>query len=80
MGCRIPDRARDSLAEMRFPAIRAVFALILISSWLALLFSGLAFRGAVHVFLIAALVLFPWRAALGPPPPEGEEGESTTQE
>jgi hypothetical protein len=48
---------------MRFPAIRAVFSLILISAWLALLFSGLAFGGAVHLFLAAALALFPWRAA-----------------
>ncbi|HEV7785369.1 MAG TPA: hypothetical protein VGQ28_08535 [Thermoanaerobaculia bacterium] len=51
---------------MRFPAIRAIFGLILISAWLALLFSGLAFGGAVHLLLVAALVLFPWRAAAGP--------------
>lgn len=48
---------------MRFPAIRAAAGLILISAWLALLFSGWAFRGAVHLLLAAALVLFPWRAA-----------------
>jgi hypothetical protein len=48
---------------MRFSAIRAVFALLLISAWLALLFSGFAFRGAVHLLLGAALVLFPWRVA-----------------
>jgi hypothetical protein len=48
---------------MRFPVIRAVFALLLISAWLALLFSGLAFGGAVHLLLGAALILFPWRAA-----------------
>jgi hypothetical protein len=47
---------------MRFPAVRAVVSLVLISSWLALLFSGFAFHGAVHLFLVAALVLFPWRA------------------
>ena len=50
---------------MRFPAIRAVAGLILISAWLALLFSGWALGGAVHLLLAAALVLFPWRAAAG---------------
>jgi hypothetical protein len=60
---------------MRFPAIRAIFALILISAWLALLFSGLAFGGAVHLLLAAALVLFPWRAAAGP---QSTERENTT--
>jgi hypothetical protein len=58
---------------MRFPAIRAVFSLILISAWLALLFSGLAFGGAVHLLLGAALVLFPWRATGAPLSSEGTE-------
>ncbi|MEA2599480.1 MAG: hypothetical protein QOF89_472 [Acidobacteriota bacterium] len=47
---------------MRSPILRAALALVLFSSWLALLFSGLAFGGAVHLLLLAALGLFPWRA------------------
>lgn len=46
--------------------IRAAFALTLFSGWLALLFAGLAGGGAVHLLLLAALALFPWRAAAGP--------------
>jgi hypothetical protein len=42
-----------------------IVSLLLISSWLALLFSGFAFHGAVHLLLVAALVLFPWRAGAG---------------
>ncbi|MFY9824515.1 MAG: hypothetical protein WAM82_24275 [Thermoanaerobaculia bacterium] len=48
---------------MRFLAIRALSGLILISGWLALLFSGWAFGGAVHLLLVAALAVFPWREA-----------------
>jgi hypothetical protein len=51
---------------MRSTTIRAVLALVLFSSWLALLFSGVALGGAVHLLLAAALGLFPWRAAAGP--------------
>jgi hypothetical protein len=42
---------------------RAIFALTLFSGWLALLFAGVAGGGTVHLLLLAALVLFPWRAA-----------------
>jgi len=42
--------------------VRAAFALSLFSGWLALLFAGFAGGGAVHLLLLAALVLFPWRA------------------
>ncbi|HSS49250.1 MAG TPA: hypothetical protein VLX28_09900 [Thermoanaerobaculia bacterium] len=48
---------------MRNTTIRALLSLILISAWLALLFSGRAFGGAVHLLLAAALAVFPWRAA-----------------
>jgi hypothetical protein len=61
---------------MRFPAVRAVVSLVLISSWLALLFSGFAFRGGVHLILIAALALFPWRVGARPTSPEGEDTAS----
>jgi hypothetical protein len=46
--------------------VRALLALVLFSSWLALLFSGLAFGGAVHLLLLATLGLFPWRASASP--------------
>ena len=32
-----------------------------LSGWMLLLFSGWIFGGAVHVLLVATLVLFPWR-------------------
>jgi len=47
---------------MRSPTLRAAVALLLFSSWMALLFAGFAFRGGVHLLLLAALVLFPWKA------------------
>jgi len=53
---------------MTTPTARAALALILFSGWMALLFWGFAFGGAVHVLLAAALALFPWRAAAAVPP------------
>jgi len=47
---------------MRSPTLRAAAALLLFSAWLALLFAGFAFRGGVHLLLLAALLLFPWKA------------------
>lgn len=47
---------------MRSPTPRTILALLLFSSWLALLFAGFAFRGGVHLLLLAALLLFPWKA------------------
>lgn len=52
------------------PVPRAAAALLLFSGWLALLFSGIAGGRAVHLLLLVALVLFPWKAAAPPPPPE----------
>ena len=37
--------------------------MVLFSSWMALLFAGFAFGGVVHLLLLGALGLFPWRAA-----------------
>ena len=48
--------------------IRAALSLTLFSGWLALLFAGVARGGAVHLLLLAALALFPWRAARDGPP------------
>ena len=41
---------------------RALLSCLLLSSWLMLLFSGLALGGAVHLLLLASLLVFPWRA------------------
>jgi hypothetical protein len=45
--------------------IRAGVALLLLSGWLALLLAGWTAGGAVHLLLVAALVLFPWRGLPG---------------
>lgn len=45
------------------PRIRLYLSCLLVSSWLALLLTGNAFGGLVHLLLAAALILFPWRAA-----------------
>jgi hypothetical protein len=57
------------MPAMRSPIARAALALLLFSSWLALLFAGFAFGGGVHLLLAAALALFPWRALRSSPPP-----------
>jgi hypothetical protein len=53
---------------MRSPTVRAALALALFSGWMALLFWGFAFGGAVHMLLAAGLALFPWRAAAAAAP------------
>ena len=40
------------------------------SAWMVLLLCGFAFGGAVHLLLLLALVLFPWRAAAADDGPE----------
>lgn len=44
---------------------RLVASAACLSAWLILLFSGVALGGAVHLLMIAALVVFPWRAVRG---------------
>lgn len=51
------------------PTVRATAALLLFSAWLALLFAGLAGGGAVHLLLLGAFVLFPWKALNDRPEP-----------
>jgi len=51
---------------MPSPTLRACLALLLFSSWLALLFAGFAFGGGVHLLLVAAVALFPWKALREP--------------
>ena len=40
---------------------RLLPSLLAVAAWLILLFSGFALGGAVHLLLVAALVLFPWK-------------------
>lgn len=47
---------------MRSPTLRAALALLLFSSWMGLFFAGFALGGAIHLLLLAALILFPWKA------------------
>jgi hypothetical protein len=54
---------RPMIRPITRPIVRAAFSLTLFSGWLALLFAGFAGGGAVHLLLLAALALFPWRAA-----------------
>lgn len=42
--------------------LRTAAALLLFTSWLALLFSGFAWGGAIHLLLAGGLALFPWRS------------------
>jgi hypothetical protein len=69
---------------MRSPAWRAAAALLLFSTWMGLLFAGFLLRGALHLLLLGAAALFPWRslpapadAADSPCPsdPEGRTGQ-----
>jgi len=43
------------------PTVRVALSLLLFTGWLALLFTGFAAGGAVHLMLAGALALFPWR-------------------
>jgi hypothetical protein len=51
---------------MRSPGLRAAAALLVFSAWMALLFGGFLFHGALHLLLLLAAALFPWRSL--PPP------------
>jgi len=44
------------------PLTRSFLAFLLFSGWMALLFSGHAAGGAVHLLLAGALGVFPWKA------------------
>jgi len=47
---------------------RAALALGLVGLWMALLFAGHPAGNATHLLLLAALAVFPWRAARPPSP------------
>lgn len=42
---------------------RLTLSVGLLSAWLILLLSGFALGGAIHLLLLASLLLFPWREA-----------------
>lgn len=44
---------------------RAAFSTAALSAWVVALFAGWVLAGATHLLLVAAVLLFPWRAALG---------------
>jgi len=46
---------------MRSPTLRAALALLAFSGWLAGLFWGAVFGGALYLLLPLAAFLFPWR-------------------
>jgi hypothetical protein len=45
--------------------VRAAVSIAALSAWVVALFTGWVLAGAVHLLLLAAVLLFPWRAALG---------------
>lgn len=52
---------------------RAAAALLLFSAWMGLLFAGFLLHGALHLLLVAAACLFPWRSPAPPLPPAGRD-------
>lgn len=57
---------------MRSPILRAALALLLLSTWMGLLFAGVLLGGALHLLLPAAALLFPWRSLATRSPGEGD--------
>ncbi len=56
-------RSMDGYATPVTAMRRLTLSVALLSGWLILLLSGVALGGAVHLLLLASLVLFPWREA-----------------
>ena len=52
---------------------RAAAALLLCSAWMGLLFAGFLLHGALHLLLVAAALLFPWRSLAPPATPAGRD-------
>lgn len=46
---------------LRSDVLRTALAMIAVSVWTLMLFSGWSLGGAVHLVLALALTLFPWR-------------------
>jgi len=49
---------------------RAAAALLLVSAWMGLLFAGFLLGGALHLLLVGAAILFPWRSLAPPVAPD----------
>jgi hypothetical protein len=66
------------------PFARAAAALLLFSGWMGLLFAGFLFHGALHLLLLGAAALFPWRwlppATPGSPRPGPPRDRSASRE
>ncbi len=56
---------------MRSPVLRAALALLLLSTWMGLLFAGILMGGALHLLLPGAALLFPG-GALAPRQPSAD--------
>lgn len=52
---------------------RAAAALLLFSAWMGLLFAGFLLHGALHLLLVVAALLFPWRSLAPPAAPAGQD-------
>jgi hypothetical protein len=53
---------RDSLPAVRPAAPAAALSFLLASAWLAGLLAGRLAGGALHLLLVGALAVFPWKA------------------
>jgi hypothetical protein len=58
---------------------RIVCALLLVSLWMTLIFTGWVFYGLTHILLAAAVILFPWKSLPREtdgeaPSPQGDRG------
>lgn len=49
------------------PHRNVLLAAVLLSSWLMLMMTGYAFGGWIHLVLLTALIIFPWRGQETPP-------------
>ena len=47
---------------------RLTLSVALLAAWLVSLMSGVSLAGAIHLLLLASLVLFPWREKRNGPP------------
>ncbi|HXO26526.1 MAG TPA: hypothetical protein VOA80_04225 [Thermoanaerobaculia bacterium] len=64
---------RTRTASSRTAFGRAAAALLLFSAWMGLLFAGFLLHGALHLLLVAASWLFPWRSLSPPVTPAGRD-------
>lgn len=55
-------------AVLHHPRLHLYLACTLVSAWMFGLLVGLTAGGAVHVLLLAAVALWPWRGSSEPPP------------